>query len=155
VRKGCNLSPFLCNIYTEQAINESKECCTEINVTGVRIQMLRFADDIAIIGQDEINLKRTLESLDGILKSNYRMKIKREKTEVMVCSKDFENINIKIDDNALKQVPKFKDLGSTIAEDGKKKEDVIQRIKEDKVMFNNKKQPLCSNNLSLEMKRNL
>ena len=36
------------------------------NVNGLRIQMLRFADDIAIIAQDEINLKRALESLDGI-----------------------------------------------------------------------------------------
>ena len=32
----------------------------------VRIQMLRFADDIAIIPQDEINPKRALESLDDI-----------------------------------------------------------------------------------------
>ena len=83
--------------------------------------MLRFADDIAIIAQDEINLKRALESLDDILKSNYKMKINRKKTEDMVCCKDFENINIKIDDNALKQVPKFKYLGSIIKEDGKNK----------------------------------
>jgi len=56
----------------------------------------------------------------------------------MICSKDFENINIKIDDNALKQVPKFKYLGSIITEDGENREDIIQRIKEAKVMFNNK-----------------
>jgi len=43
-------------------------------------------------------------------------------------------------DNALKQVPKFKYLGSIITEDGKNKEDIIQRTKEDKVMFNNKTQ---------------
>ena len=43
----------------------------------MRIQMLKFADDIAIIAQDEINLKRALDSLDDILKSNYRMKISR------------------------------------------------------------------------------
>jgi hypothetical protein len=36
--------------------------------------MLRFAVDIAIIAQDETNLKRALESLDGILKSKYRGK---------------------------------------------------------------------------------
>jgi len=69
--------------------------------------MLRFADDMAITAQDEINLKRSLASLDGILKSNYKMKINREKTEEMVCSKDPENINIKIDEDALKQVPKL------------------------------------------------
>jgi len=38
---------------------------------------------------------------------------------------------------------------------GKYKEDIIQRIKEAKVMFNNKKQLLCSNNVSLEMKKKL
>jgi uncharacterized protein YicC (UPF0701 family) len=63
--------------------------------------MLRFADDIAIIAQDEIKLKRALESLDVILKSKYKMKINRGKTEVMVCPKNFENINIQMDDDAL------------------------------------------------------
>jgi len=46
VRHGCNLSPLLFNIYTEQAINESKEYCTGIKVNGVRIQMLRFVPKI-------------------------------------------------------------------------------------------------------------
>jgi len=53
----------------------------------------------------------------------------------MVCPKDPVNINIKIDDT-LKQVPKFKYLGSICTEDGKNKEDIIQQIKEAKVMFN-------------------
>jgi hypothetical protein len=44
--------------------------------------MLRFADDIAIIAQDKINLKRASESLDDILKSKYKMKINREKNRI-------------------------------------------------------------------------
>ena len=88
--------------------------------------MLRFADYIAIIVQDEINLKRALESLDDILKSNYKMKINRKKIDVMVCSKDIKNINNKMDDNALGQVPKFKYQGSIITEDGKNKKYIIQ-----------------------------
>jgi len=43
----------------------------------------------------------SLESLDDILKSNYKMKINSTKTEVMVCSKDFENNDIQMVDNAL------------------------------------------------------
>ena len=43
---------------------------------------------------------------------SFRLKIGRKKTEVMVCYKDFEIINIKMDDNALKQEPQFKYLGS-------------------------------------------
>ena len=60
-----------------------------------------------IIAQDKIHLKRALESLDDILKSNYRMKINWKKTEVMFCSKDFENINITMDDNILKKSTKI------------------------------------------------
>jgi len=51
----------------------------------------------------------------------------------MVCSKDPENMNIKMDDNALKQVPKFKYIGSIFTEDGKSKEDIIQWINEFKL----------------------
>ena len=79
VRQGCNLSPLLFNIYIEQAINKCKVYCTGIKLNEMRIQMLRFADDIAIIAQNEINLKRALESLDDILKSTYKMKINRKK----------------------------------------------------------------------------
>ena len=57
VRQGCNLSPLLFNIYIQQAINECKEYCTGIKVNGEGIQVLRFADDIVVIAQDEINLK--------------------------------------------------------------------------------------------------
>ena len=73
----------------------------------------------------------------------------------MVCSKYFENINIKMYDSSLKQVPQFKYLGRVITKDGKNKEAIIQRIKEAKVVFKIKKQLLCHNNVSLEMKRNL
>jgi hypothetical protein len=64
------------------------------------------------------------------------------------------HIDIKMDDNSLKQILKFKNLGSIFTEDGKNR-DIIQGIKEDNVMFNNKKQLLCSNKLSLEIKKNL
>ena len=60
------------------------------------------------------------------------MKINRKKTEVMICSNDPENINIKMDDDDLKQEPKFKYLCSIFKEDGKNKEGIIQRIKEAK-----------------------
>ena len=81
VRKGCNVSPLLFNIYIKKAINECEGYCTGIKVNGMRIQMLRFADNIAIIAQDEINLKRALESLDCILESNCKMKINSKKIQ--------------------------------------------------------------------------
>jgi len=80
------------------------------------------------------------------------MKINRINAEVMVCPKNRENINIKMDD-VLKQVPKFKYPGSLFTEDGENKEDITQQGKEDKIIFNNRKQLLCSNNLGLEIKK--
>jgi len=62
VRQGCKLSPVLFNIYIEQAINKCKGC-PGIKVTGVRLHMLMFADDVAIIVQNEINLKKTITKL--------------------------------------------------------------------------------------------
>jgi hypothetical protein len=43
-------------------------------------------------------------------------------------------------------------VGCIFTEDGKNKEDVTQ-VKQAKVMFRNKKQLLCSNNSSLEIKK--
>jgi len=43
------------------------------------IELLRSADDVVIRAQDEINLKRALESLDDILERNHKMKINRKK----------------------------------------------------------------------------
>ena len=40
---------------------------------------------------------------------------------------------------------------SILIEDGKNKEDIIQWVKEAKIMFNSKNQLLCLNNISLEM----
>jgi hypothetical protein len=59
-------------------------------VNGMRIQTLRFADDIAIIAQDEINLKRALKSLYDILKSNYKMKINRKKLNLCFAAKSLK-----------------------------------------------------------------
>jgi hypothetical protein len=87
VRQGSKLSPLLLNIYTEQAINECKGYSTGIKVSGARIQMLRFADYLATIAQGEINLKSALESLDDILKSNYKMKINRTKQNLRSAPK--------------------------------------------------------------------
>jgi hypothetical protein len=60
-----------------------------------------------------------------------------------------------MDDEALKQEPKCKSLRGVRANGGENTEYTIQRIKEAKVMFNNKNQLLYSNNFSLEMKKKI
>jgi len=43
-----------------------------------------------------------------------------------------------MEDNALKNTPKFKYVSNIFSEGGKNKEDITQRIKEAKVMCNDK-----------------
>ena len=47
-RQGCKLSLLLFSIYIEQSTNQCTEYCTRIKVNGMGIEMLNFADDIAI-----------------------------------------------------------------------------------------------------------
>jgi hypothetical protein len=46
-----------------------------------------------------------------------------------------------------------KHLGSIFTEDGKNTDYIITRIKDNKVISNNKRQQLCSNDFSLEIKK--
>ncbi|KAI5729179.1 hypothetical protein M8J77_026485 [Diaphorina citri] len=154
VRQGCNISPYLFNIYIEKAIEESKEVCTGIVLNGVRVQMLRFADDIAVLAPDEQNLKRSLECMDEVL-NKYKMKINMRKTEIMACTKETEAVNILVNRQPIKQTKTFKYLGSTITENAKSTTDVKQRIAQAKVAFLKKKTLLCSNNININIRKQL
>jgi hypothetical protein len=65
-------------------------------VDGMAIQTLRFADHMAIIAPERINLKRALESLGDILKSNYKMKINRKKQKLWFASNSFKILILKM-----------------------------------------------------------
>jgi hypothetical protein len=65
VRQGCNLSPALFNIYLEEAIREAQDIrINRIKINGEEINMLRFADDIAMIAENQKDLQRSLKVLD-------------------------------------------------------------------------------------------
>uniref|UniRef100_A0A8D8YBS6 Craniofacial development protein 2 n=1 Tax=Cacopsylla melanoneura TaxID=428564 RepID=A0A8D8YBS6_9HEMI len=148
VRQGCQISPYLFNIYIEKAIEEIKECCTGILLSGKRVQMLRFADDIAVLAPDEFNLKRSLETMNEVFEK-YRMRINMKKTEILVCSKEREEVNIYVKEERIKQINTFKYLGSNITEDAKSTHDIKQRIALAKIAFNKKKSLMCSNNINI------
>ncbi|KAI5714823.1 hypothetical protein M8J77_005970 [Diaphorina citri] len=134
VRQGCNISPYLFNIYIEKAIEECKECCTGIVLNGVRIQMLRFADDIALLAPDEFNLKRSLECMNEVL-AEYKMKMNMTKIEILVSKREAETVNIRVNGCELKQSKSFKYLGSNITENAKSVVDIKQRIAQAKAAF--------------------
>ena len=54
VRQGCVLSHMIFNLQIEEAIKEFKDKIdTGIEIQGQKIAMLRFADDIALLGSNK------------------------------------------------------------------------------------------------------
>jgi len=60
VKQVCKFLASLFTVNTEQALNEYKGYCTGIELSGERIQMLRFADGTATVVRGEVNLERAL-----------------------------------------------------------------------------------------------
>ena len=119
VKCGCVLSPLLFIIYmdniTKRANQEEKS-----------VEELMFADDLVLIAEDQSKLQEMVSNLDQQCQS-YVMRISRDKTEVMVTSREPIQCDIELDGETLKQVEQFKYLGSIFVREGGCKEDVKTR----------------------------
>ena len=87
---------------------------------------LMFADDLVLIAEDQIRLQEMVSNLDQQCKK-YGMRISRDKTEVMVTSRQPIQCDIELDGKTLRQVEQFKYLGSIFVREAGCKEDVKAR----------------------------
>ena len=89
---------------------------------------LMFADDLALIAEDQSRLQEMVSNLDQQCK-NYGMRISRDKTEVMVTSREPIQCDIELDGETLKQVEQFKYLGSIFVREGGCQNKVLKGFK--------------------------
>jgi hypothetical protein len=123
-------------------------------VGGEIISFLRFADDIVLLANNEHDLERTLEEIARCFQK-YQMIINWQKTKVMMCQKSdrIRRINIQTGNQLHEQVEHFKYLGSLINQDGRCVMEIRSRIAQAKSVFMNKKNLLCSNNMSIRVRK--
>ena len=99
--------------------------------------MLRFADDIAIMGESEQEFSEQLNIMDEVLSKEYNLRI--NKTKVMVCNKYGQySMNILSNRKKIEETIEFTYLGSTITEDIRSKREILSRIRQAEVAFKNK-----------------
>src|SRR5215469_10080546 len=125
-----------------------------IRMNGYNINNIRYADDTVLVADSE-------EKLQGLLNVVYEvserkgLKINKSKKEVMVISRAVRNprINIRMEDNLVKQVGRFNYLGSLINKDGRCEDEIRKRINKAKYAFNNMKSLLTNSKVSIETRK--
>jgi exonuclease III len=152
VRQGCCLSPILFNIYLEEMIREIEMKMKGVKIGGRKVSCVRFADDMAVLAEDQKGLEISIKMLEEACKA-YGMKVNAKKTKVMSVRSE-EKIELHIDGVRVDQVNSFKYLGSFLTEDWRCEKDVKARIGIAKEAFTRMKRILCGS-LELELRKRL
>jgi len=149
VRQGCVLSPCLFNLYTEKIFREIDNV-KGVNVGGVNINNLRYADDTVLLAENAIDLQNLLTILNEKGKS-FGMRINIAKTKTMLVSKTEggPKIKITIDGIQLEQVEKMVYLGQMFTDDSRSEVEIKRRIGIARGAFEKLASSLTSRNLSI------
>ena len=119
-----------------------------IKVGERKVVDVRFADDQAMIANNENELQKVMELLNRTAKK-FNMKINMEKTKVMCVSKQSKELKIKLDGKWIQQVKRFTYLGTIITI-----ENVKTRIALAKKKFAERRE-IPSGDLSIELRKRL
>jgi len=107
------------NLFLEHIMSEALENCEgTVSIGGRKVNNLRFADDIDLLGGTSEELADLTERLDRTANA-YGMSISKEKNKVLRVGTGSDQPDLSILRGKLETVKTFKYLGATITEDGR------------------------------------
>ena len=125
VRQGCIVSPRLFTLYTEQVMREADIHESGISTGGRIISNLRYADDTAILVNENCDPTDILDRLDNAGRKR-GLKLNAAKTKWMATGGIEMNISVK--GQVVEEVSDFKYLGSIKTNNGSCEKDIRSRI---------------------------
>ena len=116
VRQGCILSPYLFNLYAEYIMRYAglDKAQAGINIAGININNLRYADDTTLMAESDEELKSLLMKVKE-KSEKVGLKLNIHKTKIMASS---PITSWEIEGEREETVSDFIFLGSKITEDG-------------------------------------
>jgi hypothetical protein len=102
-------------------------------------------------------MQEILITMEEALINELWMKVNTKKTKFLLCSKNsYTEIKIYLERNfKIEQVENFTHLESIISADGRSKKEIIKRICQAKIAFNQKKKATIIRNISPKIRNNL
>ena len=126
-RQGDPLSPLLFIAYLERVMDQVRQNTCGINIGGIYINNLRFADDIDLLDEDVSSLQRQIE-LTTTAAEQSGLIVNINKTKTMVFGARNIESSIQVAGETIENVEKFEYLGSLLTWDNNCSEEIKRRI---------------------------
>ena len=157
VRQGCVLSPNLFNLYTEKIFREVEDM-KGVNIGGMNINNLRYADDTVLLAEGPMYLQALLTAVNETGKP-YGMEIEHNQNKINgdeqeksgKQGKTVPNISVSIEGNPIQQVDSMAYLGYIATEDRKCDKEIKRRIEIARTGFESMSKILTSRNIGIEL----
>ena len=121
LKQGDPISPILFNLALQKVIQRIKMDPSGIKIGKEQLNILAYADDIALIGKNEIVIRKLFVEMENVA-GNFGLRINQEKTKYMIVIKK-NNLkknkigHLKVKNYKFERVENFKYLGVIINED--------------------------------------
>ena len=114
-------------MYSEALMKEGLQDGKGVTIDGVNVTNIRYADDIAIISNNERDLQELMNKLNTACKK-FGMALNTKKTKVLVIERvPGTKCEVKVGREILEQVKEYLYLGSWINEGGRARMDIKRR----------------------------